>query len=371
MTPFRLSRLTSVMTLASLFIVALSGLVLAQTTETTITTETRARSRQLDVLDLAGQPLQSMSLQSGLASPFQVRVTDRDIVPTALDADFRVQATMNHLYKVVGESAGQPVVDQGVKIASDKIAVSYATDPLGASDIVGDLLSRYLLSTDGAVTCTKVAGLLALDATQQLTDPICGLLDTLGLSGTGLTFADVPLTGDLVTGIDLGGLGLSELPLAISGGTDTGVFTQANCASGLGAGDPSCTGQAGTPKVFLRGDRSDSLALDSLLQSAVDAVVDIVGATGVATESEVIAALYAAGGNVREFGQTLEQYTVTDQVTLINGLLAGVVADLGVGDLAYLAGRYRGLPMLTVDAADAPEAGQYAGTLTVTLIEGA
>jgi hypothetical protein len=74
-------RITGVVALTSVFLLWLSGLVLAQsaTESTTVSTSATMPERTLDLLDLAGEPLGSVALRGGQAAPFQVRVTDSDI----------------------------------------------------------------------------------------------------------------------------------------------------------------------------------------------------------------------------------------------------------------------------------------------------
>jgi hypothetical protein len=388
--------------LAGLLVMAMSSVAVAQvTTDTksaTVSTSATDSERMLAVLELTGGPLTAMSLRTGVARPFEVRVTDDAMLP---EDDFEVQAVLNNLY--LKDGAG---FDYAKMIPSDKVDVSFAADPLGALGVTADLNPRHLLSTkDDGISCSTVAGLLSLDLTNLtalLADPVCNLvyevydLGSLILVTDRLTalldpantisFSGVPIVGDLIGGISLDGLGLLELPLAISGGTDTGAFTNPDCASGIGQDDDACDDKGDTTaRTFLTGDTPGDISggLKTLLEGAVPPILPLVSATGDEARfalDEVRAALALSGAvltlaagttdtTVGALDSRLGQYTVSQQVSLINTLLGSALADLGLDDLLGVSGAYRGFPALKVDTSSTTVAGEYAGTLTVRLLE--
>jgi hypothetical protein len=364
----------TVLALTGVFVLSFSGLVLAQSQvkDAVVTTGLADPDRNLDLLDLAGAPLRSLALRHGRAAPFQVRVTDQDIDLLASDAPFQVQATMNNLYRVTGRDAdGNPTVDAGGDaISSGKVTVGYVTSPLGTRDVRTDVDLRFLVGSTTAIGCDDVRSLLGLSTLQLVTDPICSLLG--GLVGSTLTVADVvvepasALTDQLLDDA----LALADMPMRLSN-PDSGAFTAPNCVRGLGAADGRCAGSTGTPRRVLQGTPNATQALLDHLEGLAGRVTTVTGSPeAAATVPEVIAALRAAGGQSAQLADRLEQYAPSDQVKLINGLLDSLVpAGLGLGDLR-LSGQYRSLPTLTVDTSQAAGGGEYAGTLTVTLVEG-
>jgi hypothetical protein len=381
----RPARLVSMLALTSLFLLAFSGLVLAQsqTEDAYVVTGLAEPDRNLDLLDLVGDPLQTVALRHGQATPFQVRVTDTSIDLLHADAPFQVQATMNNLYRVLEFDDGRPVVDsEGDRITSDKIELGYAlSNALGARDVLADLNPRYLVGAVGGITCDDVAAALGTTVAALLSagDPICGLLLdlTTGLPLVGadeeLTVAGVEvatvltLTEDL---LDAAWAAVDGLPMGLTT-PDTGTFDNPNCTTGLGAGDSRCTGSVPTALRMLQGQPLSLAALlDQVSQLVGDVVTLVGGEDAAALVDEVIAALNAAGGDAADLAAALESYTPEQRVDLINALLDDIAlaSPLELGDL-LLSGQYRSLPTLKVDTTGAP-GGQYAGTLTVSLFEG-
>lgn len=367
------SRSARVVSLSVALLLLFSGAVLAQT-ETTVSAETRERSRQLSVRDLSGQDLQSVQLRDGIPSAFQVRVTDDDIELTT--DDFFVQATMNHLYRSTGEGSWDPAS----RIDASAVDVGFVTDPLAASDLLADLAPSHLLGDAGAITCTKVETLLGTDFLGQLTDPICSLLTELDLLGLltngGLEFDNLPITGLPVGPLSLDDLALADLPIVINHGPG-GVFTNPNCSSGIAAlvGDATCDeGTGATARVLMQGAMAGSLTanLDALLRDALPTPIVHATDASISTVNDIIAALRNdSRAKVRDLGDALADtaYTDAQRITLINGLLAAV-ENLVFDDLLYLDGQYRSLPTLSIDTGSADQGGVYEGTMTVTLVDG-
>lgn len=355
------SRPIVVLLLTGVFALALTGLGQAQS-QTTVTVSVGSGSRQLAVTDLAGQSLAAMALQPGTPSTFRVAVTDTDYLPTQ---GFSVQSTLTNLYRVT-ESG----YDYTTSIPSSDVSVSYATNPLAVAGAAVDLNPDYLLSNLVTIDCAAVAGILGLDATQMLTDPLCGLLSTL--TGSALTFTGVPLDGGPRVDIVLDSLDPSQLPLPIAAGGDTGAYTSPDCVNGIGAA-AGCAG-TGTARTYMTGTPPAGAlnsALTTLLagNALTGPLASADGTGAIASTSAVVGALQGSVTTaVADFGNTLTQYTGAQQLQLVNGLVQGALEEIQGIDLAKLTGQYQGFPRLTA-APGSVASGQYAGTLTVTLVE--
>lgn len=350
---------------------------LAVASETTVSTAATEPGRQLEVLDLTGEPLNELHLRDGRPQPFEVRVTDTDQAP---DNDFTVDTTMNNLHLVSGDGH-----DGTQAIASEHVELSFPGNPLAAAGVHVDLEPRYLVGSTQDIACSTVDGLLTLDS--LLGDPLCELLadlhevDVLGLTTDDtMAFDGVALVGDLIDAIDLDDLDLPALPLVPGHGT-AGVYDTPECSTGIGS--DFCGPTTPTTRQALNGAANDTLTaeLESLLQDQLSATDPLVGPDGLVSVEDVLGALTASdeplvdsagdplGDTVATFGQALGEYDSADQVTLINDLLQATLQDLGLGDLLHLTGRYSSYPALTVDTDSATTSGEYEGTLTVTLIE--
>jgi hypothetical protein len=366
--------------------VATSGLALAQTDQATVSTQaiSGASSRDLSLHDLTGAALTDLALRPGRPAPFEVRVTDESY---ALDEGFAVQMTMNHLYRVT--EGGYAFGD---RIESADVTLGYATNPL---DVVGaalDLEPVFLLS--GSISCADAAAALNLTVLNVLTNPVCslassvlGIADPLALLGstTKLQFSGIPIAGDLLADLGLDELDLTDLPIDLSAGTEAGPFTGPDCENGIGAGDSGCA--TGTPKTgytVLAGAPVTSLTGDLLghlggLLPAVPPVASLTGDGALLSLSEVAGVLDGALGDLsgaqRDAAQALLStltstgYTNDGKLALVTSTLSLALDTVSLDSLLGLTGAYRGFPTLTVDTSDAPAAGAYAGTVTVTLVE--
>lgn len=317
-------------------------------------------SRQLDVLDLAGNPLTDLGLRPGAPAPFRVRVTDTGV--GQLDqprAGFTVQATLNNLYLDGKADAGY--------IPSADVDLSFPAG--GALSSFGSVtaLPRALLSGSLAA-CTApadVAGPLGLDLQQP--QDLLRATDVCSALSTGASLVDLPVALAEQTLANL-----EDVPFGLAGQTG-GPFTDADYLNGIGAGDARGTG-AGTPLSLLTGVPSTVSLQDELdaLQTTLRGlpVVSATGAGALVSVSDVVGALLAsADAGLAGLGKALGELTPTQ----VGGLLGGVtatVADLGLGDLVAATGTYNGVPVLTATPGTTPAvSGTYAGTMTVTLVQ--
>lgn len=320
-------------------------------------------TRQLRLLDLAGQPLTTLDLRPGVPSPFRVNVQDTGISSlTSPTSGFTVSATMNNLYAGGVASAGF--------IPSGDVQVGF---PLGgAKDALGSLqvLPRTVLSgTLGG--CSLVGGVLTLPSSLGLSGlSLSQLTNLCGALGSGLTVANLPVVAAATQTLS----DLTDVGLGL-GGQSSGAFTLADYANGIGAGDSRGTG-AGTPRTLLTGVPSVSAALQSALDGVRSTVqaLPVVSATGTgaqASVSDVVAQMLApanASLGLSSLGSALAALTPAQAATVLN-TLTGTVQALGLGDVTNLTGSYNSYPVITATPSTPPAAGTYRGTLTVTLVQ--
>lgn len=367
------TRLVALVALSA--VLAVSGLAVsvADADDATVSAETDDPSRELQLLDLTGEPLQRLELRDGVPRGFETRVIDRD---QSHQNDFQVDSKLNNLHRRADD--GTLVEDDF--IPSENVDLGYATNPAGALNMqIGADVTTALSSQP--ISCQDVNDLLSVDV---LNDPICNLLvdlldgvdlignltsdDTIEFSGVALP---MPLDGVAIDDLDL-----PQLPL-IPGEGDTGPYTFRDCTDGIAA--KFCDGDA-TILRTLQGNPNDTLAteIESRLINAAESG-DIVGSNGPLAVSDVLSAMRDsnkqlkdnAGNNVglvSELADAIGNYDSADQVTLINDLMAATLDQVALSDLARLQGTHRSFPSLTVDTAGAV-GGSYEGTLTVTLIQ--
>lgn len=356
-------------------VLAVSGLAVsaADADDATVSAETDDPSRELQLLDLTGEPLQRLELRDGVPRGFETRVIDRD---QSYENDFQVSSKLNNLHRV--DDAGALIADDF--IPSGNVDLGYATNPAGALGMeIGADVTTGLSSTP--ISCNDVEGLLS---SFSLTgDPICNLIgDLLGLADLSLldssdtivfSGVDLPMALDHVAIDDLD---LPQLPLIPREG-DTGAYTTPDCSDGIAT---FCSGTSPTKLHTLRGNPNSELdaTLEDRLKSAAGDG-DLVGADGPVTVNEVLSAMRESTtalvdssgsqvGTVDELADALGQYDSAEQANLVNGLLDATLDSVGLADLARLQGTHRSFPSLTVDTGGAV-GGNYEGTITVTLIQ--
>lgn len=323
-------------------------------------------SRQLQLFDLAGNPLTALDLRAGVPAPFRVNVTDTGIGQlTSATAGFTVSATMNNLY-----AAGSPT---GVFIRSADVAVGFPA--AGAKDVTGSLAVLPRTVLNGAIAgCTTVGGVLTPPAIAGLTGLTAAQVGTLcgALGTTGVTVTNLPVVAAATQTLN----NLTDVALSL-GGQSSGAFTNADYANGIGARDTRGAGApAGTPRTLLTGVPTISTALQTLLngvQATVQAlpVVSPTGAGAQTSVNDVVGQMLAPANSafgLAALGSALAGLTPA-QATAVLSTLTGTVQSLGLGDITSLTGGYNSYPVLTATPSSAPAAGTYRGTLTVTLVQ--
>jgi hypothetical protein len=324
---------------------------------TVSTTVGQASSRQLALLDLAGQPLQSLDLRAGAPSPFRVQVTDSGIDQlTSATAGFTVESVLNNLYL-----DGDPTQSF---IASGDVAVGFPVG--GAQNAVGSLVALPRTVVEGTLpSCASLFGTLAsLAALSPLTGAGLSLCDAVG---SGLT---VPATEVLVSA-EQTLTDLADVPFSLSG-QESGAYTLPDFTSGIGAGADGGVGAAGTARTLLSGVPN----LSSGLQAELDALVAALDAlpvtsptgTGAQTAVDDVIGVLLATPATAELGSALAGLTPEQAGDVVN-LLTGTVQQIGLGDLLSVAGVYNSFPVLTATPSGTPTQGTYSGTLTVTLVQ--
>lgn len=369
------ARLVALVALSA--VLAVSGLAVsaADADDATVSTETADPSRELQLLDLTGEPLERLELRDGVPRGFETRVIDRD---QSYDNEFQVNSKLNNLHRV--DEGGDLVADDF--IPSGNVDLGYAADPAGAlgMEVGADVTSNLASATP--ISCNDVQGLLSLSLLDD--DPICNLIgDLLGIldvsllgSDDTIQFSGVPLPAAL-DGVAIDDLDLAQLPL-VPGEGDTGPYSNPDCTDGIAASH--CDGTSPTLLRTLQGSSNGQLATE--IQDRLTATIesgDLVGADGPLAVSDVLSAMRESttvlkdsdSNDLEPVGQLADaigQYDPADQVTLVNDLLAATLDSVGLADLARLQGTHRSFPSLTVDTGGAG-GGNYEGTLTVTLMD--
>ncbi len=323
-------------------------------------------TRSVEVTNLAGAPLEDLTLVPGQASSYRVTVTDADYLT---DEPFTVEAQNGNLYLV--EAAGPPVdVDFDTQIDAADVELSTGLgSPAGLSiDIVPVFTLVDVLVGDLTACVTALTAVLS-DAA-----------DLLAASGTCTAFlaaaadGDDPLgamtvAGDLIDSLDPATLADDVLGLVAGAG---GTF-DAPSFVGIGATDPAAAGAdpatvldvlSSTPPTDLVGD----------LLAAVLAEVAFVGTesvTDVVDVADVLQALIDTGNaTAATLAGAIGDLTAPGQQVLVDLLFA---VGLDTPDLTWLqnlTGIYSSTPSLTVTPDPGLPAGSYAGTHTVTIVSG-
>lgn len=329
-------------------------------------------SRQLQVLDLAGNNLTSLALQPGVPQPFRVKVSDTGVGQLTVlatngspAAGFTVDATMNNLY--AGGSATATAM-----IESKDVSIGFpGTGGLQAGATVTALPRILLNGTLGS--CTAVFSTLATLLSGLSPTSGAGLTLCAALGGatatTGPTITDLTVAADAAETID----GLTQVPFTL-GGQDPGAFTLPDYANGIGNADTRGLGVAGTVRTLLTGTPAISSALTAELNSALSALssqtaISETGANAKTSVTNVLGAM-AAIPALNSLYTALMGLSPAQAAGILNQYLTGVVQPIGLSDILSVTGAYQSFPTITASpSTPVPAAGTYKGTMTVTLVQ--
>ena len=322
-------------------------------------------SRQLSVLDLAGQPLTNLPLRAGVPQPFRVRVQDTGVgqltttvdgaVVTNASTGFTVTATMNNLY-----AGGSPSATDVIP-ASD-IAVGFPTG--GAKKALADVtvLPRTVLSG----TIAGCASLLALPALSGLSALSGAGLDLCNAVGTGVTLAPLEVTSDTAQQV----ADLVDVPFALAG-QEAGAFTLADYINGIGGDDTRGDG-AGTGRTLLTGTPGVTAALTAALNTALAplAAQPATSATGANAQTAVadVMGKLATVPSLASLYTALSSLTPT-QIAAVLSSLNAALQPITLADITGVTGTYESFPILTASPSQPTAGGTYKGTMTVTLVQ--
>lgn len=321
-------------------------------------------TRSVEVTDLAGDPLEDLTLAAGQPASYRVTVTDSDYLT---DEGFTVLAENGNLYQVT--AAGPPVaVDYDTLIASEDVTlapgiaspVDVAVDLLPIFELVDVLVGDLAACTTAlqgiglsAEDVTEVAGVCTafIAAAEDVGDPLEG----------------IAIPGDLLDSLDLTGL-LDDL-LGLATGA-TGSFDNPSFRYGIGAADPAAalgeetmiTVLSSTPPTELIGD----------LLAAVQAAIGFAGTeavTDIVSPAAVLQALVNTGNaTAGTLAAAVGELSTAGQTAVLNALFEIGLGDLDLGVLQNLTGSYSATPSLTVVPDPGTPAGSYAGTHTITIV---
>lgn len=344
---------------------------LAQTASTTnvgVTLSTSsAGTRQFDVIQEGSTAtLSSLDLTNG-AQTFRTRVSDTGL--DALGKDYSVNATMSNLY--LKKSDGS--YDVATKIPSAQLSMSKAA--LTADSLLLDVLPS--LSVSGTLpTCaslddtTKTALGLGTGATALLSGVTGPLLDlcTALESGAKPFVATVDGTVQQVTATVTD---LAKLPTALSNGSASAFTVADYTQDATGKTDPDKGGTATAVNV-MTGAAASALPTDLVTTIAGQltgriATLPLASAdgTGALTRSSTL----LAGTSDSTLAGLLGALDSTQLTTLLNEVTGKVVtAAAPVLSRVKVTTKYYGKPTLSVNL-DAPVAGTYDGTLTLTFVQ--
>jgi hypothetical protein len=352
----------------------------------TVNASTTSASRQLKVLDMAGQPLSAVTLSPGHGQPFQVQVVDSGFHNLTSSNGFSVSATMNNLYKVTGTNT----YDYGTSIPSSDLSIDYQTNPIRAFNPVASALGSV---TIGGVlpTCSTTAGVSTVVGLPNL---MTDILTANPLNGASLvtslcneltspvTVANAgPVALPSATSVSLTSLLPSDLPfnLGSSLGTDydKGPFTHADYSAGsIGASDSAAPGtwaSVVTAHKLITGKAGLTSALSSAVTSALQGAINGLplssasGAGAVLPVASVISAVNNLGGTFATLAGTLSQIPAADATALLNKL-TGTLGTPSLSDLSNVGQTSASLPIITYSGVTSVPTGNYQGTMTVTLV---
>lgn len=345
---------------------------------TTVSTASLAAgTRQLEVLDLAGNNLTNLALTPKVPQSFRVAVVDNAM--NDLNQPFSVSAVMNNLYKVDPQQASG--YDFSSMIPSGDVSIAFpASSPLSAFGVgLTDVPTAVVSGTIPNCQTLESQGLLSIDLTTLLTkaSQLCGALNaTTGLLSGGVLSSDLTLPTNVsllsnVTGTVSDLADLSALPFDITGAKG-GIFDAADYGNGIGAKDPAASGKpAGTPYLVLSGHGTTSLT-NLLTKIGLSTPAQLVSATGngaMTSLNTLLSALTATqNSTLQNLVSALSPLSQSDQLAILNQLKGTLSTTLD--NLSGESGTYNAFPNLTVTPTDPNQAaGTYSGTLTITMVQ--
>lgn len=321
-------------------------------------------TRQLELLDLTGQPLANLPLTPGVPQAFRVRVSDDQIHD--LTTGFTVSAVMGNLYRSDG-SGGHVWTD---KIPSSDVQVSYPTSPFSSLGISYAALPKVQV-TGTLPDCTTLSTLLSLSLASLAGTGLCGIVGTVGSGFTLPAPVTVPSTLDAAIS------GAVKAPYALTG-NEVGNFPAPNYATGIGASavghDPAAVAnQAGTPRTVMVGAFTGIANLLADVNAAVaglSAGLADVSPTGSGALTTLPATLTALSGQGQSaLSNAIAALPSASQQVAVLSQLGFSLLPPTVADLAREVGTYNAFPMLQVSPTGSVSTGTYQGTLTVTMVQ--
>ena len=329
-------------------------------------------TRALAVTNVLGQPLDELTLTSGIGANYRATVTDLDYL---IGEGFNLYSETGNLYPVT--STGPTVVDtDSHQIDSEHVTVNL-TQGLSAANVLADINTEYLLGIVGDLAnCAtalnalpEVAAALLDDLT--ITAEVTAICTALAAVDTAAVTDAIPVAGPIIEDLDLDALLDDVLGLA-DGIAATTPFTNPSFL-GLGAPDGPGTDPATQVSLMI----ATPPALDTItadLLAAINALItDVTGqdVTAVIDAADAAQALvdHTADATVVTLGNAIGAIDdAVAQEAILNTVLdiANGVVDLSILDNLF--GVYTAYPVLTATPPlDTPE-GAYAGTHTVTLV---
>ena len=336
---------------------------------TTVSTTTGGPgTRQLKVLDMAGGPLNALSLQPSVPQAFHVAVTDAAVGD--LTNGFTVSAVMNNLY---GNSGATTTHAAGTFVPSSAVSVNMPTT--GALSVFGaglDDLPNVLVAAGQSIpSCTTLATQTGLANIVTTATALCGVAGPLvsPLTLSSAVTAVSTITKSLSNISDL-----TKVPFALSDTVPVGggAFTNADYTSGIGAADT--TGASGAPGptsyTLLKGVPVASLTniINALGLPGSLPLTSVDGTGAYTTVAAFESALQATGNaTLQALVTDMAPLTGDQQAQVLNNLTGTLSTTLST--LANELGTYNSFPTLTVAPPAGTTADTYSGTMTVTMVQ--
>lgn len=356
------------------------------------TAQAASGTRMLYVQNLDGSDLQSMSLAPGVPSAFRVSVVDSGLAALS-NAGFTVNSVLNNLYQVNGSG-----YTFGTFIPSQDVSVNDPTATLNALGV--GLTDVPTLNVAGAIdSCSTLAtnstlisllgAVSALSPDVALADLAPALCGTSGVLLSGLTIGSgsgdpIPTLTDVsdsLTATVSNLSALSQLPFSVAADTATSTaYNPADFSNGIGKGQgPGGAATVGGSQQLLAGSPVLSSGLLSALGMPADGTVENSLFSGITTATDIenaLQALATTNTTAAALLSGLQQLDIslgggsagTQGVDQVLGSLTGTVNNT-LANLSAESGTYTAIPSLTVSPPTGTKAGQYQGTLTVTMVQ--